>query len=647
MEGRELLIIDDDPMVHGILRDYAQTLGIHAYVAAAGLEGIDLLERHAGIGVVLTDVRLPDLSGLAVLAAIKQRDPALQVILMTAFSDVSLAVQALRLGADDFLEKPLQLELLRTVLERSFERRRVQMLALGKHEIARALAPAIVKCSKRGIIEAATSGAAILLDQSPVKLVGKTLWRLSGLEATKKLFPEKTDASEIIVDIDNPTRSLRAFRSEDRNPQSVQIVFCDLSYERQLQRELTALASDIEIRITERTQRLTSELEFSHHLLDAAEVLIAVLDENGVLVRLNKFAESLTRFSRAEAERVFGSFMLHPESPLSRIFDPRSNEELNGFIAEIPTRDGTKKLLLWSTRILQNPAAKRSKLVVGIDVTEHKQLEARLKNLNIQLERIVETRSLELRQKNAQLMHTARLASLGEIAGGIAHELKQPLNVISITTDLIRLLQRNRTLSDDLLLSNLDKIRATIDRMANTLNHLRGFTHIDAAMFEPVKLGDAVDGAITIMGEQIKLDDIDIHLNVNRDLPFFLGDVHQIEQVLVNLLQNARHAIEERCEVNGNKVAPSGPREIVVNTGLLNDNQEIYVEVSDTGVGMPDEVRDRIFEPFYTTKKVDRGTGLGLSISMNIVQAHGGFIDVTSIPQQGTTFRVILPVLAM
>jgi signal transduction histidine kinase len=236
------------------------------------------------------------------------------------------------------------------------------------------------------------------------------------------------------------------------------------------------------------------------------------------------------------------------------------------------------------------------------------------------------------------------LASLGEIAAGIAHEMKQPLNVISITADLIKLLQRNGTLTTELLQQHLEKIRSTVDRMANTINHLRGFTHIDSANFKPIRVREAVDGALSIVGAQIKLEDIDIVVDIPEQVPPFMGELSQIEQVLVNLLQNARDAIEDRAAQNQRAQTPAPPpRRVTIRAGSVRGNGEIFVEVVDNGCGMDEDVQHRLFEPFFTTKDTSRGTGLGLSISMNIVQLHGGAIQVKSKAGIGSTFRIILP----
>jgi signal transduction histidine kinase len=221
--------------------------------------------------------------------------------------------------------------------------------------------------------------------------------------------------------------------------------------------------------------------------------------------------------------------------------------------------------------------------------------------------------------------------------------MKQPLNVMSITADLIKLLQRNRTLTEDLLIGNLDKIRNTVNRVAATITHLQGFIHIDSATFSSVRLQDAVDGALSILGEQIRLDDIDIVRDVPADLPTVQGEDTQMEQVLVNLMLNARDAMLEKARGLEKSGAPPDVKRLTIRAGQRGEGREVFVEVTDTGMGIPDDVKPHIFEPFFTTKQADRGTGLGLSISSNIVQLHGGTIELESVPGRGSTFRVVLP----
>jgi PAS domain S-box-containing protein len=647
MDTRELLIIDDEETIRKALAAYLRDRGFTVYAAGDGDAGLKLLHQHPAIRVVLTDIRLPGMDGLEVLRRTKDLDPTTQVILMTAYSDKNLAIQALRLGADDYLEKPFQVESLVEVVEHGLNRQRVESLSRRWQQFLEHLPLGLVWCAREGSVQGITPDAERLLQCTADRAVGQSLWSLAGLEKARGLFPDGTNPVVDSVEIERQGRvlALQPMDTADADGGQRVIIVTDVTEEKALQRELASLSAELETRVAERTLSLRSELEFSQRLLDTAGVLVAVLDHEGRLVRLNKFAELLTRFTLDEAQQAISSFARHPESPLSEIFNPRSTQEISGLIAELPTRDGTKRLISWSTRDLPSHAGEGAKLIIGIDVTEQKQLEAKLQNYNLQLENMVESRSLELRQKNAQLIHSARLASLGEIAAGIAHEMKQPLNVISITADLIKLLHKNRTLTDDLLLSNLEKIRYTVDRMAMTINHLRGFLHIDSANFTDVRIAEAVNGALSILAAQIRLDDIDIITEIPDNLPIIQGELNQIEQVLVNLMQNARDAIIEKLHTRGaGKKARSQPKQITIRGGTRSKNTEVFVEVQDTGTGISEETRQRVFEPFFTTKEADRGTGLGLSISMNIVQSHGGSMELESTPGGGSTFRAVFPV---
>lgn len=645
MENREILIIDDEDSIHKILGEYLGSRGFRVFSVLDGRDGLDLLNTHSAISTVLTDIRVPGMDGLEILRHIKERNPVTQVVLMTAFSDKNLAIQALRAGADDYLEKPFQLADLSEVLERCDDRLRLELLARRWNLFLEHLPVGMIRCAANGRVIGITPAAAMMLGRTSPELIGRILWRIAGLKPLNALFADAAAAS-LELDIGGRTIVIQSVEAPaDESGTAHVLVLTDITEEKQLHHDIAQLSRELDAKVAERTRSLMSELEFSSRLLDAAGVLIVVLSSTGKLLRMNKFAEELTRFTSAEAERAFANFVRHPESPLSKVFDPRSNEELTGLVSDLPTRDGTRRIIAWSTRNLPPRSGVGGRLVIGIDVTEQKQLEGKLKSYNVQLQHMVESSSLELREKNAQLIHTARLASLGEIAAGIAHEMKQPLNVISITADLIRLLQRNGTLSDDLLLSNLDKIRDTVGRMAATLNHLRGFTHIDSANFEAVYLPEAVDGAMSILGAQIRLDGIDIVRHDAPDVPCVRGELHQIEQVLVNLLQNARHAIEERVavEMERGRGRDDISQQIFITTAARHAQQEVVIEITDTGCGIEPDVQRRVFEPFFTTKESDRGTGLGLSISLNIVQSHGGTIELESTPQRGSTFRVVFP----
>jgi two-component system NtrC family sensor kinase len=319
------------------------------------------------------------------------------------------------------------------------------------------------------------------------------------------------------------------------------------------------------------------------------------------------------------------------------------------FQTSIKTVRGEIRTVSWTVTPIKKNGKLDGHLFIGLDITDQKRLEDKLQQYNTQLEEMVEARTTELRSKDAQLVHSARLAVLGEIAAGIAHEMKQPLNGISITADLLKLMQKKNELTEDSLNNNLDMIKAMVDRMANTINHLRGFSYHGKSQFHPVSLADAIDGAFSILGEQLRIHGVKVRLDIPDDLPPIMGDLNQIEQVLINLFTNARDAMDrfEKKGYDGCKPSQEWEKALSISLKKSEDGSSVSIVVSDTGHGIRPRDMDHIFEPFFTTKDVGDGTGLGLSISLGIIQQHHGSIKVDSKIGEGTTFKIEFPVSAV
>jgi signal transduction histidine kinase len=176
------------------------------------------------------------------------------------------------------------------------------------------------------------------------------------------------------------------------------------------------------------------------------------------------------------------------------------------------------------------------------------------------------------------------------------------------------------------------------ERISKIIDHLRDFSRQSKFEFRPLDIREPIENALMITGQQLLNHGIRIHKNFQPGLPQIRGDANQLEQVFLNLITNAKDAMEK-----GDR-----QRELTINTAIIRHNgwNDIEVSFRDTGKGIPEENLDKIFEPFFSTKEVGRGTGLGLSICYGIIEAHGGRIEVESKIEEGTTLRVILPVLA-
>jgi len=234
----------------------------------------------------------------------------------------------------------------------------------------------------------------------------------------------------------------------------------------------------------------------------------------------------------------------------------------------------------------------------------------------------------ELRRTQAQLVQSAKLAAIGELAASVAHEINNPLTVVS---GLSQLMQQTAP-PDSHEAQRLSTIVVETQRAARIVRDLLDFSRRRDPQREPVSLHEAIQRALDLLEVRLKRR-IEVQRVFDPELPAVVGDRDQLTQVFVNLVGNAADAMPH----GGMLIAHTGVQE------AEGGGTVIVASVSDTGSGIRPEVLDHIFEPFFTTKPEGQGTGLGLSVSLGIVHAHGGTIDVESKSGQGTTFRVVLP----
>jgi histidine kinase len=225
------------------------------------------------------------------------------------------------------------------------------------------------------------------------------------------------------------------------------------------------------------------------------------------------------------------------------------------------------------------------------------------------------------------------------MATGIAHELNQPLTVIKMASGFfMKKLQQGEPIPESILGNMSEKINNNVDRANRIINHMREFARKSELSLERVQVNDVLERAHDIFSQQLKLRQIEVVWELAEDLPRIDADPGRLEQVFINLLVNARDAIEERWE----GIVEPGDKLITLKTEV--HAGRVVVEVGDTGRGIPEAVADKIFEPFFTTKEVGKGTGLGLSISYGIVKDFQGDIRVAASAEGGACFHLEFPV---
>ena len=257
----------------------------------------------------------------------------------------------------------------------------------------------------------------------------------------------------------------------------------------------------------------------------------------------------------------------------------------------------------------------------------------------------------ELDRQRVRAVEADRLHALGEMAAGVAHELNQPLNGIRAFAEGITYgVEAGWEMSRDDLCGTAQSIVDQVDRMSGIIDHMREFSRdCSGADAVPFHLSETVDNALKLMGTQLRGHGISLHVGIPEGLPSCVGHPDQVEQILLNLITNARDAIDTRREtMRGETVSSIGCWEpaVRIEAALGDGPKDLVVEVSDTGGGIPDEVLPKIFDPFLSTKEVGKGTGLGLSISRGIAERNGGSLLVRNRPAEGATFVLSLPVTA-
>ena len=244
----------------------------------------------------------------------------------------------------------------------------------------------------------------------------------------------------------------------------------------------------------------------------------------------------------------------------------------------------------------------------------------------------VQQREQELREKQEQLVQAGKLATLGELTTGVAHELNNPLNNIGLfignAIDLIELGMADPDL--ERILQELHNAMHQVYKATEIISHLRTFGRATSVTRELVGISQVIKRSLSLVQEQLRLRQIEVKLLLPEEEIFVMGNAIQLEQVFINLLTNARDAMVHSTRK-------------IITIGCTSQANGVEIRFCDTGTGIPVGLEQRIFDPFFTTKEVGAGTGLGLSITYGIIKEHQGTIVVENCPDDGALFLIQLP----
>lgn len=382
-----------------------------------------------------------------------------------------------------------------------------------------------------------------------------------------------------------------------------------------------ALERDNTARAAAENAAKTSEMDLTITLDSIGEAVIAT-DQEGRLKRLNPAAERLLlRTEQASVGRFLGELcVLHKQGLKNDIEDPVTEVLCTGVAlgggdaVSLARHDGSERQVALIATPIRDP-------------------ENQVKGVVLVLQDVTDRQALE-----EQLRRTQKLESIGQLAGGVAHDFNNYLQVVRANANLLR---DDPRLPDDSL-ENISEIEEATNRAADLTRQLLAFGRRQTLQVRNIDVAVLVKTALSlirrIIGETIRID-----YSAEEPLTWVRADPGQLEQVVVNLCVNARDAMPEggtlRVALRGLRLTPEQTEQ----WPWARSGDYVELSVTDTGKGMDHETLARIFDPFFTTKPIGKGTGLGLSVVQGIVHQHGGFIDVRSEPGVGSTFRVYLP----
>jgi PAS domain S-box-containing protein len=366
-------------------------------------------------------------------------------------------------------------------------------------------------------------------------------------------------------------------------------------------------------------KELRETKDFLENIMESSVDGIVTTDLKGKITYLNRAMEEMLKYPKAEllGEHISKIYVRGIQEARDIMDLLWAEGRVEHHEMEVKSKDGEILTILTSASLLEDDEGK----VLGTsgifkNITEQKRLEAKLKETQF------------------YLVEASKMRALGELVAGVAHELNNPLMASQTMYQVIM----DNLHEDCPNRERLAIIGRCNERIEKIVNHLREFSRQTESDFQPIDIHQPIENALMLTGQQLLNHNITIHKQFSEGLPRVRGDSGQLEQVFLNLISNARDAMDN----------VEGAKELTIRTYL--DEEEdppmVVASVRDTGEGIPAEILDKVFEPFFSTKPVGKGTGLGLSLCFGIVEAHGGRLKIQSKVGVGTEVQVRLPALS-
>ncbi len=729
-----LLLVEDDKILRSV---YTEILADHVsklITANDGEEGYKSYMENSP-DLIITDIKMPVMNGLEMIAKIREKDKSTRIIIMSAYSDSHFFLNAIEVGVKGFLIKPVEtaglLNIIRDqahdiLLEKRLKQEARKRLIAEKE---RNRSETILKALSEATATFFNTGVNDYTVNNVLKLIGESanvsrayifkMERRDGKQLGTQIY--EWVAQDVIPQIDNNNlqsipmheaefnswtrlmsnrRIVSGFTNDFQEPiktilkeQDIKSIlaipifvkdiwwgfvgFDDCTnkriwtdaetnalemlafnlggaiYRRDVDDEMMKLNASLEEHVWERTKELEQEVAertIAENLLRDSEEKYRLIYENandGILLVINNIIAlvnpKIIEIIGLLPNKVIGT-------PFSSLVKNRFSDKIKDYFESLKDSNGRVKdelhVQLTNNKWLELRATSISwdsdpaSLVFVTDITKRKKAEHDLNSLNRDLEKRIKEEINRVNIQQQLLVQKSKLESIGELSAGLAHEINQPLGGISMGLENILINTKDGPIDSEYIKNKVNVLFNDIERIQKIIEHVRLFSRDqDKSINEIISINDVLKNALSLVSKQFTDHNVDLVVNIPDNKFETVGNHYRFEQVILNLLSNAKYAVDEREKQD---ITDDFAKKISID--LTKNTSEATLLVSDNGIGINKKIISKIFNPFFTTKSEEKGTGLGLSISYGIISEMKGTIEIDSVEGRFTQVKIKLPI---